>query len=65
MKLQHLINRFSSDGKKYGLVRGHHYSLTGDIIFMAIMDNLWENVNFRELVLGKIGLPKTSFISVV
>ena len=32
---------------------------------MAVMDNFWESVNFRELVVGKIGLPKTNFINMV
>ena len=65
LKLQHLIYWFSSDGKKYSLVRGHHCSLAGDMVCMAVMDNFLENVNLKELVLRQIGLPKTNFISMV
>jgi len=54
LELQHLIDGLKSDGEKDFLVMKHDGSVIGDVASIAHMYNFRKNIDFGELVLGKI-----------
>lgn len=52
--MQHSVNRLNNDGEKDLLVMRHDIFVTGDVARITHMNNFRKNVDFEELVLGKV-----------
>ena len=63
--MQHLVDRFCSDGKQYLLARGDNGPLGRNLASMTEVDNVWDWVYFWKQAFGKIRFPKVDVIVLV